>query len=180
LSAIVQWMLEESNNVIAENLARQVAVATSQPASFTGAAAAEESVLQSLGVTGTVQLNDGSGLSPADRIAPAVLLQLIDLAATHARLRSVLTGLPVANFSGTLVNGGSVFGAGGKSARGMVRAKTGNLSTVAALAGIAYARDGQLLAFAVMAGKIPPSTGLVAAATQMTGLATVLAGCGCR
>src|SRR5580704_16279100 len=34
LSAIVDQMLEESNNVIAENLARQVALATGQPASF--------------------------------------------------------------------------------------------------------------------------------------------------
>jgi serine-type D-Ala-D-Ala carboxypeptidase/endopeptidase (penicillin-binding protein 4) len=180
LSAIVQWMLEESNNVIAENLARHVALAGGQPATFAGAAAAEESVLHSLGITGTIDLNDGSGLSPDDKIAPGVLLQLINLAATRSRLRSVLTGLPVANFSGTLLNGGSVFGSGGAAARGMVRAKTGNLSNVAALAGIAYARNGQLLGFAVMADKIPASTGLVQAATEMTGLATVLAGCGCR
>src|SRR5580704_7468861 len=40
LSALVAQMLEESNNVIAENLARQVAVATGQPASFSGAAQA--------------------------------------------------------------------------------------------------------------------------------------------
>jgi D-alanyl-D-alanine carboxypeptidase/D-alanyl-D-alanine-endopeptidase (penicillin-binding protein 4) len=40
LSAIVDQMLEESNNVIAENLARQVALATGQPASFSGAASA--------------------------------------------------------------------------------------------------------------------------------------------
>jgi D-alanyl-D-alanine carboxypeptidase/D-alanyl-D-alanine-endopeptidase (penicillin-binding protein 4) len=109
-----------------------------------------------------------------------VLLQLVKLAATRTGLRSVLTGLPVANFSGTLLNGGSVFGPGVASARGMVRAKTGNLSDVAALAGVAYARNGQLLGFAIMADKIPASTGLVPAATEMTGLATVLAGCGCR
>ena len=180
LSEVVQWMLEESNNVIAENLARQVAIATGQPASFTGAAAAVLSVLHGLGVTGTMRLDDGSGLSPDNKIAPAVLVQLIGLAATHSRLRPVLTGLPVAHFSGTLVDGGSVFGSGGSAARGVVRAKTGNLSTAAALAGIAYARNGQQLAFAVMAGKIPVRTGLVAAATQMVSLATVLAGCGCR
>src|SRR5260370_40607815 len=40
VSALVAQMLEESNNVIAENLARQVAVATGQPASFSGAAQA--------------------------------------------------------------------------------------------------------------------------------------------
>ncbi|HXW88878.1 MAG TPA: D-alanyl-D-alanine carboxypeptidase/D-alanyl-D-alanine-endopeptidase [Streptosporangiaceae bacterium] len=179
LAEIVQWMLEESNNVIAENLARQVAIATGQPASFSGAAAAVTSVLRRLGVTGNLQLYDGSGLSPQDEIAPAVLVQLIRLAATTARLRSVLTGLPVDGFSGTLQAGASVFGPSGGAGLGVVRAKTGNLSTVAALAGSAYARNGQLLAFAVMADEIPPAA-LNTAAAQMVGLASVLAGCGCQ
>ena len=69
LAEMVQQMLQESNNVIAENLARHVAIATGQPASFSGAAAAEMSVLRGLGVTG-VHLVDGSGLSPRDRITP--------------------------------------------------------------------------------------------------------------
>ncbi len=51
LAAIVAQMLEESNNVIAENLARQVAVAAGQPASFSGAAQAEIGELKKLGVT---------------------------------------------------------------------------------------------------------------------------------
>ncbi len=83
LAQIVQWMLEESNNVIAENLARHVAIATGHPASFGGGAAATESVLRGLGVTG-IQLYDGSGLSVDDRIAPAALVQLVSLAARTA------------------------------------------------------------------------------------------------
>lgn len=179
LSEIVQWMLEESNNVIAENLARHVAIATGRPASFSGAASAVTATLHSLGLTGEISLADGSGLSPEDRLSPAALVQLIRLAAARAQLRSVLTGLPVEGFSGTMMRGGSVFGLGGPGGLGLVRAKTGNLSTVAALAGTAYARDGQLLAFAVMADKIPQS-GLGNAATAMVGLASALAGCGCR
>jgi serine-type D-Ala-D-Ala carboxypeptidase/endopeptidase (penicillin-binding protein 4) len=177
VAEIVQWMLEESNNVIAENLARQVAIATGQPASFSGAAAAVTSVLRGLGVTGELQLYDGSGLSPQDMIAPAVLVQLIRLAATNAQLRPVLTGLPVEGFSGTLLPGGSVFGGGGGSGLGVVRAKTGNLTNVVALAGSAYAQNGQVLAFAVMADQVPSET---SAATQMVNLAGVLAGCGCQ
>jgi serine-type D-Ala-D-Ala carboxypeptidase/endopeptidase (penicillin-binding protein 4) len=177
LSQMVQWMLEESNNVIAENLARQVAIATGQPASFSGAATAVTSVLRGLGVTGELQLYDGSGLSTEDKIAPVVLVQLIRLAATTPRLRSVLTGLPVEGFSGTLAPGGSLFGAGGGAGLGVVRAKTGNLSNVVALAGSTYAQNGQLLAFAVMADQVPNET---SAATQMVDLAGVLAGCGCR
>jgi serine-type D-Ala-D-Ala carboxypeptidase/endopeptidase (penicillin-binding protein 4) len=181
LSEIIQWMLEESNNVIAENLARQVALATGHPASFSGAAAAVTSVLRGLGVTGELSLHDGSGLSADDRIAPSVLVQLIRLAASRAQLRSVLTGLPVEGFSGTLGLGGSVFGLGPPAGFGVVRAKTGNLTTVAALAGTAYAKNGELFAFAIMADKIPKASGaLVGAATQMVDVAGALAGCGCR
>jgi D-alanyl-D-alanine carboxypeptidase/D-alanyl-D-alanine-endopeptidase (penicillin-binding protein 4) len=179
LSAIVGWMLEESNNVIAENLARQVAIATGRPASFSGGATAVTATLHRLGVTGEISLTDGSGLSPDDRLSPAVLVQVIRLATGNARLRPVLTGLPVEGFSGTLMRRGSVFGLGGPDGFGLVRAKTGNLDTVAALAGTAYARNGQLLAFAIMADKIPQS-GLPTAATAMVDLATTLAGCGCR
>jgi D-alanyl-D-alanine carboxypeptidase/D-alanyl-D-alanine-endopeptidase (penicillin-binding protein 4) len=179
LAQIVYWMLEQSNNVIAENLARQVALATGRPASFSGAAAAVTAVLRGLGVTGELQLSDGSGLSPDDKVAPATLVQIVRLAAATAALRSMLTGLPVAGFSGTLGPGGSVFGAGGSDALGVVRAKTGNLSQVAALAGSAYAKNGQLLVFAVMADQIAPGA-LARAATAMVTLANALAGCGCR
>jgi serine-type D-Ala-D-Ala carboxypeptidase/endopeptidase (penicillin-binding protein 4) len=181
LAQIVFWMLEQSNNVIAENLARQVALATGQPASFSGGAAAVTAVLRSMGITGELQLYDGSGLSPDDKIAPAALVQIVRLAAATPRLRSMLTGLPVDGFSGTLGPGGSVFGPGGSDALGVVRAKTGNLSQVAALAGSAYAKNGQLLVFAVMADQISAAPGALGqAATEMVTLANVLAGCGCR
>ena len=180
LAEIVYWMLSQSNNVIAENLARQVAIATGRPASFGGAAAAETAVLRKLGVSGTFRLVDGSGLSPRDRIAPNVLVQLIRLAASASRpgLRAVLTGLPVAGFSGTLAPGGSIFPDVGQAGLGVVRAKTGNLSTVVSLAGIAEARDGQLFAFAFMADRLKSST-LDTGAGDLTRLATALAGCGC-
>ena len=180
VAQMAEQMLVESNNVIAENLARQVAIATGRPASFSGAVAAELATLRKLGVTG-VHLVDGSGLSPDDRITPAALVRLIGLASSpgQPRLRAAITGLPVAGFSGTLAPGGSVFAAAGHAALGVVRAKTGNLDTVAALAGIAYARDGQLLSFAVMADQLGTG-GLNAAGAQLARVATALAGCGCR
>ncbi len=177
LSEIIQWMLEESNNVIAENLARHIALATGAQASFTGAAAAERAVLAKLGVTG-IDLYDGSGLSPDDQITPTALVKLISLDASSARLRTVLTGMPVYGFSGTLANApGNAFFGGAGPGLGVVRAKTGNLTTVAALAGTVYARDGQLLAFAVMADKFK---NLATAGPALSSVANVLAGCGCR
>ena len=179
LAEIVAWMLTQSDNVIAENLARQVAIATGRPASFGGAAAAETAVLRKLGVHG-IRLADGSGLSPQDRITPNAEVRLISLAASasHPDLRAVITGLPVAGFSGTLAPGGSVFPDVGQPGLGVVRAKTGNLLTVVSLAGLALARDGQLFAFSFMADRLP-SGGLDPGASDMTSLATSLAACGC-
>jgi D-alanyl-D-alanine carboxypeptidase/D-alanyl-D-alanine-endopeptidase (penicillin-binding protein 4) len=183
LAEIVQWMLMESNNVIAETLARQVALTTGRPATFSGAAAAVMAVDRRLGVTG-IGIHDGSGLSQADLITPQALIALIGLAArtTQPGLRPLITGLPVAGFSGTLTPfPGAYFGGFGPAALGTVRAKTGNLSTVAALAGIAYARNGQLLAFAFMGDQLSKKgPALAIAGHALTQLATALAGCGCR
>ncbi|HZC39755.1 MAG TPA: D-alanyl-D-alanine carboxypeptidase/D-alanyl-D-alanine-endopeptidase [Streptosporangiaceae bacterium] len=183
LAAIVAWMLRESNNVIAEDLARQVALRRHYPASFSGGAAAVTAQLRRLGVTSGLHLVDGSGLSPRNRIAPDALARVITMAAQPARpgrsgLRPIIAGLPVAGFSGTLAPGQSLFGGFGPAALGMVRAKTGNLTTVASLTGVAVARSGELLGFAFMADKIP-SGGLGSATTALDRLATALAGCGC-
>ena len=182
VSAMAEQMLLESNNVIAENMARHVALATRHPASFAGAAAAETAVLARLGVGSGLQLVDGSGLSPQDKIAPAALVRLLVLAASpqHAGLRTAITGLPVAGFAGTLSEGQSVFGGIGGSARGVVRAKTGNLSTVAALAGLVYDRNGRVLVFAFNAASVPSAGDLDRAADTLNDAATALASCGCH
>jgi serine-type D-Ala-D-Ala carboxypeptidase/endopeptidase (penicillin-binding protein 4) len=182
LSGMVQQMLQESNNVIAENLARHLALAVGQPASFSGAAAAVAGELRRLGVTSGVSLVDGSGLSSDDGIAPAALVRVLEIAAGRGgtRERAAITGLPVAGFSGTLSAGQSVFGGIGGSALGVLRAKTGNLITVASLAGLVQDRDGRLLAFAIMADQIPGAAMLQPAANDIDSAAAALAACGCR
>ena len=184
VAAIAEQMLLESNNVIAENLARHVAIALGMPATFSGAADAVMTEARRLGVTTPISLVDGSGLSPDDGIAPETLVRVLALAASRPQLRAVITGLPVAGFLGTLSSGDSDFGGigslAGGSARGVVRAKTGNLSTVAALAGLAYDRDGSLLIFAIMAPQVPGAGLLQNAADAIDSAAAGLAGCGCR
>jgi len=183
LVEIAEQMLQESNNLIAENLARHVAIALGMPATFTGAAGAELTELRRLGVTTPLSLVDGSGLSSADAIAPETLIRVLRLAASTPRLRGAITGLPVAGFSGTLSAGGSVFGgiggSGGGTARGVVRAKTGNLATVATLAGLVYDHSGDLLIFAIMAPQVPSSDQLQQAADAIDAAAAGLATCGC-
>jgi D-alanyl-D-alanine carboxypeptidase/D-alanyl-D-alanine-endopeptidase (penicillin-binding protein 4) len=114
-----------------------------------------------------------------DRITPRALVTLVGLAAKSgpASLRPVITGMPVAGFSGTL-GPGSFFGPFGRDALGTVRAKTGNLTHVATLAGVAYTAGGQLLAFAFMGNDISQKLALQPELT-LARLATALAGCGC-
>ena len=63
------------------------------------------------------------------------------------------------------------------TAPGTVRAKTGTLLGVHALAGTVVTTDGRLLAFAVVADG---SGSEVAAETALDDVAAALAGCGCR
>ena len=176
LVAIAEQMLEESNNVIAEALARHVAIALGLPATFTGAADADVTEMRRLGITTPISLVDGSGLSLSDAIAPETLVRVLEVAASTPKLRGVITGLPVAGFSGTLLAGDSIFGGIGGTARGVVRAKTGNLATVASLAGLVYDRSGALLLFAIMA---PAAPNVYQAADAIDAAAAGLATCGC-
>jgi D-alanyl-D-alanine carboxypeptidase/D-alanyl-D-alanine-endopeptidase (penicillin-binding protein 4) len=183
LVAVAGQMLRESNNVIAENLARHVAIALGMPATFSGAAGADVAELRRLRITTPISLVDGSGLSPQDAIAPETLIRVLSLAASTPRLRGAVTGLPVAGFSGTLSAGNSAFGGiggiAGGTARGVVRAKTGNLATVASLAGLVYDRSGDLLLFAIMAPQVPGADQLQQAAEALDAAAAGLAACGC-
>lgn len=179
LTSIVEQMLLESNNVIAENLARHAAIALGLPATFTGAADADVTELRRLGITTPISLVDGSGLSMSDGIAPQTLVRTLEAAASTPKLRAAITGLPVAGFAGTLSAGNSDFGGIAGPARGVVRAKTGNLATVATLAGLAYDRAGDLLIFAIMAPQVPGASQLQPAASAIDNAATGLAECGC-
>jgi D-alanyl-D-alanine carboxypeptidase/D-alanyl-D-alanine-endopeptidase (penicillin-binding protein 4) len=175
---LVEYMLQHSDNVLGEALARQVALAKGQPATFEGGAAAARAVLASLGlpVTG-LSLSDGSGLSRRDRLSPQLLTGLLALVAggRYPDLWPVYTGLPVAGWSGTLA--GRYASGTGKAAAGAVRAKTGSLTGTITLAGLVVDADGRLLAFALMAEGTGDGD---AAEAALDRVAAALAGCGCR
>ena len=179
---LVERMLVRSDNDLAEALARQVALAKGQPASFEGAAAAVAEVLAPTLVAAgvdpdAVDLRDGSGLSRSNRLQPAALTRVLAAAGTVDRLAPVLSGLPVAGFDGTLAR--RYRSGGGLPAAGAVRAKTGTLNGVSALAGLVRTADGRLLAFDLTADAVPLGATRRAEAA-LDRLAAVLAGCGCR
>ncbi|MFF0445742.1 D-alanyl-D-alanine carboxypeptidase/D-alanyl-D-alanine-endopeptidase [Streptomyces sp. NPDC004609] len=154
VSELVERTLTDSDNDIAESLARQTAIATGEEASFAGAGRAVKKQLARLKVplAGT-NFADGSGLDRKDRVSARLLTALLARAAEPGRpgLRPVLTGLPVAGFTGTL---DSRYPATSPGA-GLVRAKTGTLTGVNSLSGTVVAPDGRLLAFAFLADRTP-------------------------
>jgi len=173
LSALVERMLTNSDNDLAEALARQTALATKVRPDFAGGAKAIQAQLRKLGLPMTgARFADGSGLNRADRLTPDLLTALLAKAGDPSRpdLRAALTGLPVAGFTGTLSARYT------DGAAGVVRAKTGTLTGVNALAGTVVDRDGRLLAFAFLAANTTSPTEAQAALDRT---ATALAACGC-
>ncbi len=180
VTALVERMLTRSDNDLAEALARRLAAERGLPASFAGAATALRDVLAPL--TGDPQglaLVDASGLSRDDRVAPLALARLLALVVADGtgRYGPVLSGLPVAGFDGTLARR---YRAGPAAlAAGEVRAKTGTLSGVSALAGLVRTEDGRLLAFDLTAGAVAPGVP-GPAEDALDRAAAALAACGCR
>ncbi|KRA29931.1 MULTISPECIES: D-alanyl-D-alanine carboxypeptidase/D-alanyl-D-alanine endopeptidase [unclassified Nocardioides] len=178
VAQIVQRLIEVSDNAAAEVLLRHIGIADQGAGSFEAGQAGVKRVLAANGVPlGASVLYDGSGLSRANRLAPAVLLGVLRLAASdaHPQLRPLLAALPVAGFTGSLANR---MDKGPAAARGRVRAKTGTLSNVSSLAGIALDRDGNLMGFVLMADRIkdPKET---LAQTALDNAAAGLGACSC-
>ncbi|MGY1884715.1 D-alanyl-D-alanine carboxypeptidase/D-alanyl-D-alanine-endopeptidase [Blastococcus sp. SYSU DS0753] len=178
VARLVEQALSMSDNVLAESLARHVALSRGEPATFEGAARAIVDTLDEAGldVTG-VALADASGLSREDVVTAELLTALVRGAADGSlgNAAGLLAGLPVAGYDGTLADRGDDDPA---TAPGTVRAKTGTLLGVNALAGTIVTADGRLLAFAVVADEATGSE--VAAEAALDEVAATLAACGCR
>lgn len=178
LAQIVQRLLEVSDNEATEVLLRHVGIAERGDGSFTGGQAGVKAVLRANGIDmGDSVLYDGSGLSRANRMSPRLLVEVLRLAADErqAELWPVLSSLPVAGFTGSLTDR---MDHGDPDGLGRVRAKTGTLTGVTSLAGIAVDRNGDLMAFALMADRIPKNKDLLAR-VAMDNAAAALGACRC-
>jgi D-alanyl-D-alanine carboxypeptidase/D-alanyl-D-alanine-endopeptidase (penicillin-binding protein 4) len=170
-------MMVVSDDVTAETIGFELARARNEPATFDGSVAAATGALVGAGFdTSGLHLRDLSGLSVDDRI-PAGLIDDVLTAATgsgeHAQaLRPMLDDLAVGGGSGTLWDR---FVAPSPGA-GWVRAKTGTLDFVNALAGIVTDRDGRALTFTLMSTGTPSEV----AKPALDAVAVALRACGCR
>lgn len=160
---LVGQMLSESDNGTAELLLKEVGWRASGEGSTAAGATAAESMLLGLGLSMEgVDVVDGSGLDRGNQVTCRVL---------HALLREVDAG-------GEVEGGLAVAGVTGTLARrfldspvsGRLRAKTGSLNNVAALAGYADTRNEGELTFALVMNGLELGADPSAAYTALAGL----------
>ncbi|WP_029369334.1 D-alanyl-D-alanine carboxypeptidase/D-alanyl-D-alanine endopeptidase [Mycobacterium sp. UM_WWY] len=172
----LRQMMNESDNVMAESIAREVADQLNHSQSFDGGVQSVLGQLQSVGIdTGGAKLVDSSGLSVLDRLTARTLDGVVTAASgtTEPKLRPLVDLLPVAGGSGTLSNR-YLDTDSGRAAAGWLRAKTGSLTGTNALAGIVTDASGRVLTFALLSNNAG-ATGR----TAIDAVAAVLRSCGC-
>lgn len=170
--------LDDSDNDLTETLARWGCHQAGAPTTFAGCAAWVRDQLTAAGIdVRGVRLTDTSGLSGGSQVPVTALAAAMAHGAsgTNPSLSGVLARLPVAGLTGTLDE--RFLAAAASRGVGLVRAKTGTLTGVSALAGSVVDADGRMLTFAIVADRVP---GTVPARLALDRLAATLAACGCR
>jgi len=179
----VQSMLLYSDNDIAEHVARLATIAAGLPPTWANWQRTVRTQLTALSIDTTgMQLYDGSGLSRADFVTPALLITVLKRALdvkNHPELKTILVqppgDLPLAGYTGTLK--ARFNDKASKCARGEVRAKTGFLTGVGSLTGLAHGVDGRYRLFTFILNNQPPKSSPVAAHVALDQLAATVVGC---
>lgn len=153
LSLLVHDMNKVSSNVFAETLVRALgAEILGAPGTREKGLAVIEQYLSSVSPrTAGIHLEDGSGLSPENRLTTGVLCDLLlALARDPYTYPEFLVSLPVGGIDGTLARR-----LDGTKAQRLVRAKTGRINGVVALSGYARIADGRDAVFSILVNDSP-------------------------
>lgn len=144
---LVRQMFFESDNHIAEQLLRVLGAETGTGTDATGAKA-ERAFLAQLGVpTAGLRIVDGSGLAPSDRTSPLTLATLLSRLSALADGPAFVRTLARAGIEGTVRHHSLT------DAAGRVRAKSGHIDGVNALAGYVQTRGHGRVAFAFIVNR---------------------------
>ena len=152
LSDVVGEILQQSDNMGAEMLVKELATHPGTPGSTAAGLGAVSAQLQKLAGVGPDEMAtvDGSGLDRSDKVTCGLLQRVLD---RSGETGDVGRNLPQAGLNGTLWKRFL-----GTPAAGKVRAKTGSLDGVVGLAGFATARDGRDLTFTLLANDLPTAS----------------------
>lgn len=173
--------LRDSDDALTETLARQAAYSRGVTGGFAPTAAWMRATLTTLGIDVTgLSAVDASGLSREDVVTARMVSDVIALG-TGTQLptfRATLRQLTIAGLTGSL--SGRFDDPRTQVAAGIVRAKTGTLTGVGALAGTLVTAEGRLLTFVVIANAAPSGVGTLRARDALDEFVATLAQCGCR
>jgi D-alanyl-D-alanine carboxypeptidase/D-alanyl-D-alanine-endopeptidase (penicillin-binding protein 4) len=155
IGAVLTRCNTDSQNLYAESLMKRIGhELTGEAGSWaTGAAAMRYSILDRIGPAGAkaIVIDDGSGLSPENRVTPRLLAEwLVSFARDPQSGPVLMQSLAVGGESGTLARRFRE----GDDMHGTVRAKSGYISGVSCLSGYVEGPEGDLLAFALMVNDI--------------------------
>jgi D-alanyl-D-alanine carboxypeptidase/D-alanyl-D-alanine-endopeptidase (penicillin-binding protein 4) len=146
LWSVIQPMNRDSDNFIAETLLKDLGAYTVGRGTSAAGAAQARSALRSRGILGPGdRIVDGSGLSRDNRLTATSLVRLIAAADADPTWGRALLGSLAQGGQGTLIRRFT-----GASVRRRVRAKTGYINGVSALAGQVVSRGGTRYAFAFL------------------------------
>jgi D-alanyl-D-alanine carboxypeptidase/D-alanyl-D-alanine-endopeptidase (penicillin-binding protein 4) len=151
LLEILRVVNKESNNLLAETVAKTLGRVTLGDGSFEGGTRAVTRFLSrevGLPLEG-VTLRDGSGLSSRNLVSAGCLVQLLAFMARSPDWEDFWSTLPEAGIRREL---GRM--SGSPAARNL-RAKTGTMHGVSALSGMVRTRSGERVLFSVMANDVP-------------------------
>jgi PBP4 family serine-type D-alanyl-D-alanine carboxypeptidase len=148
LSHLIQHTNKISDNLYAELLLKTIGAATrGAPGTAEKGLFAIRQFFAEIGIDTTAfSLADGSGVSRYNLITPDQIIELLKTMYRDFRVQAeFLASLPIAGVDGTLAGRMK-----GTAAEGKLRAKTGSLSGVSALAGYTTTGDGEPLAFSII------------------------------
>ena len=170
LSTVVAEMLTNSDNETAESAMKEIGLATSAEGSFAAGADGLGRLLSDAHVPlDGVQLEDGTGLTTEDRLTCTTLVDVLTRPDTGPVVRD---GLAVAGQTGTLALRWR-----DTPVAGRMRAKTGTLRNVTALAGEVQPVPGGTVDFAYVANVPDPAT-VTSDDVNMDALPDILVGYG--
>ncbi|MCC8908555.1 D-alanyl-D-alanine carboxypeptidase/D-alanyl-D-alanine-endopeptidase [Curtobacterium sp. GD1] len=175
VSTLIGQMIPNSDNTLAEMLARISSKESGSDGSAASLTAVYQAALKSYGVDPAgIVIKDGSGESAANAVSPNFVAHLmVQVAAGAKGLGTLANALPVSGQSGTLA---SRFTGANAVARGKVHAKTGWIDSANTLGGYIDAADGTRLTFAFYA----IGSSRAAALPALDGVTAATYSCGSR